>query len=151
MSTVKNFRDFYKSHSKTFRFFGVVPMIRRQNALGEYVTSRLQQVVMLAIFAFLAVYWTGVTFTFLVEKHLNDKISIISNWIQMLGNSIALTTTLGISALKYADFENIITQFHRIDENLEKIGHKVDYASHCPQVDEVVDEIRHGSPPRESG
>lgn len=48
----------------------------------------------------------------------------------MLGNSIALTITLGLPVIKHADFDHLITQFHKIDENLVAIGHQIDYRAH---------------------
>lgn len=125
MVQVNNFREFFEIHSKSFRCFGVIPIFKRAEG-----PPKLNVLMLGIIVAFLMVYWTGVVFAFLIEKHMNDKISIISNWIQMLGNSLALTTTLGATALKYVEFDNIIAQFHKIDDNLMAIGHSINYTKH---------------------
>lgn len=126
MGQLHTFRDFYKLHSKIFRFFGVVPIYRTPIGGG---VPKINAPIMAGIALFLIIYWTGVIFTFLIDKHLNDKISVISNWIQMLGNSFALTATLVCTATKYADFDNIISQFEKIDQNLLAVGHQIDYAA----------------------
>lgn len=125
MVQVNNFREFFDIHSKSFRYFGVIPIFKKAEG-----PPKLNVLMLGIIITFLMVYWTGVVFAFLIERHLNDKISIISNWIQMLGNSLALTTTLGATALKYVEFENIIAQFHKIDDNLMAIGHSINYNKH---------------------
>lgn len=125
MGQLQTFRDFYKLHSKVFRFFGVVPIYRiTPGGLPKFNVPMLAGV---AIFLF--IYWTGIIFTFLIDKHLNDKISIISNWIQMLSNSFALTATLLCTVTKCADFDSIIGQFEKIDQNLLAVGHEIDYAT----------------------
>lgn len=127
MVQINRFPEFYNLHSKVFRCFGVIPLFKKSEGSAPPKRNVLILGIILTV---LVVYWTGVVFAFLIKSHMNDKISIISNWIQILTNSLALTTTLGSTAFKYADYEKIISQFQQIDENLLFIGHKINYSKH---------------------
>lgn len=127
MVKVQSFTEFFSAHSRIFTFFGAVPIYKVAEN-DEKPKIKIGTVAIIAVF--LIVYWTGVVFTFFIDKHLNDKISMISNWIQMLGNSFALTVMLVCTATKALDFHHILEQFERIDQNLIAIGHNIDYNLH---------------------
>lgn len=127
MLQVITFSEFYVRFSRIYRFLGIAPVFNKDPHSHKI---RIVPAVLLIKVLALIVFWIGVVFTFLIGTHQNDKISVISNWIQMLGNAIAMSTTLICATIKCKDLDNILTQFEKIDSTISSIGHNVDYSNH---------------------
>lgn len=122
MVQILSFRDLQQKHFPVFRVFGVVPAYRK-DPNGELKRSPLMTIL---VSIFLFIYWTGVVFC-LFNSTAEDRISIVSNWIQLLANSLAMTVSLVTSVTQFRQFDHLLVQFENIDAKLLQIKVQMDY------------------------
>lgn len=125
-----DFLAFSEVFFKRFCFFGINPWYRK---LGKQSEGRKDvdkgSISPIVVTSLLLMYWCGIITSFFTEHRANDKISAISNIIQLLLNGIALTTVLVNVLLRYQLFDDIVMGFHGIDENLKGVGKSLKYSN----------------------
>lgn len=86
-----------------------------------------QKIVKLFIIAIISItYWIGIAFV--LERHLTntDKVSQISNYIQLCVNSIAIACIIGYPYVKIKLFKSILDGFCKIDSKLSYFDYITD-------------------------
>lgn len=134
---MKTFLEYYTEYSKVFKIFGVIP-IRNFNPPYKTRPTKTAKIQKILVTVLYALFLIGLSSTFLVNKRFNNQISIISNYIQMIANALTLTMTLSWSIWKVKDHDLIIHQFIKIDEDLQNIGHKIDYVAEVKRNKKIL-------------
>lgn len=75
-------------------------------------------------------YWLGVGMTFLIDRSNSYKLSVISNWIQIIANAIALTVAGTNSLVRELTVNSIIKSFEKIDAELSYLKIELNYGSY---------------------
>uniref|UniRef100_A0A1B0CEC7 Uncharacterized protein n=1 Tax=Lutzomyia longipalpis TaxID=7200 RepID=A0A1B0CEC7_LUTLO len=127
-----DFLAFSGSFFKQFRIFGVHPINRIIGGGGKNTPESFRDVARdkwstVLVVILLTIYWFGIVMSFFMDHKGNDKISAISNIIQLILNAVALTTILTNGLLKFRTFDNILQEFALIDENLRGVGRAIKY------------------------
>ncbi|XP_055711542.1 putative gustatory receptor 28b [Phlebotomus papatasi] len=125
-----DFLAFSEVFFKRFCFFGINPWYRKLGKQTEGKKNVEQGAISpIIVTIMLLVYWCGIIISFFMNHKANDKISAISNIIQLLLNGIALTTVLINVLLRFQLFDDIVMGFHVIDENLKGVGKSLKYSN----------------------
>ncbi|GAB0098811.1 hypothetical protein DMENIID0001_146150 [Sergentomyia squamirostris] len=125
-----DFEKYSEIFFKRFRIFGANPIYKKitntkyPGSSSEIVQDKFSLIIVVCI---LVIYWCGIVMSFFIEHKGNDKISAISNIIQLILNGIAFSTIYINSMVKFRCFYNIITGFQVIDENLQGVGKSIRY------------------------
>uniref|UniRef100_A0A336LH03 Gustatory receptor n=1 Tax=Culicoides sonorensis TaxID=179676 RepID=A0A336LH03_CULSO len=106
---------------KFFKFLGLVPNV---------VQSRmpLSRVYSATIITGLFVYWAVLLLSFWIPHgKVSNKISVISNWIQLLVNAITLSITLSYPIISAALVCRINDLFQHFDKKVEELGVDINF------------------------
>ncbi|XP_059617717.1 putative gustatory receptor 28b [Phlebotomus argentipes] len=121
-----DFSTFSEVFFKRFRFFGVNPNYKKVGN-GKNVEIVQDKIGIIVVTVFLVIYWGAIVMSFFLEHRGNDRISSISNMIQLILNGLSLTTILINTLMKYRTFADVISGFQVIDENLRSVGKSIRY------------------------
>lgn len=105
-----------------FKYFGVTPITYRHNTKLCLKPSYKSIVILL-----ISLIWSGVTLSFFWPMGNHQIITAISNKIQLLANSVTITTTLYGSVKNYILFETILEKIDFIEGYMTKIYIKIDF------------------------
>lgn len=133
MKQIQSFSEFHAEFKRKFTIFFAVPILSVKPE-----DSGLNQIKRIVILIALGAFWGGIVISFVREHQNNDQISLISNWIQLLANAVALTTTLFYCANKHTDLNNILGGFEKIDKQLRQIGQTIDYRAHLKTGNKII-------------
>ena len=122
MYPTDSFLTFFNRHVSLFRLFLLAP--KRSDSANN---SQLRKMAGLTI---IIVYWGVALGLGFWKKQFFDHISMISNWIQLIANSIAFTSTVYMITFKTTTFQKIVDLFQEIDNQLQDIRLRVDYSRH---------------------
>lgn len=118
-----NFRDSLKIHSLTrfqkcfsfiYTLLGMTPSVK--SGLGRNITFEFLNI------SVKVVYWIGIGWSFTIGGSKDSQVSIISNIIQLLLNTMAYTVAAVNPILKYKTYSKIIRRLNKINEQLEEIN-----------------------------
>ena len=107
---------------KFFRFFGLVPYSNIA-ASSDQLDLRKGNVIFIIILVL--IYWSAVLQTFWTLPKNNDMISKVSNWMQLIINTIALTTVLLRPIVAAEIFKEIYLLLLKIDGKLDEFPMKI--------------------------
>lgn len=105
-----------------FKPFGLVPYCTIPKVSGQFV---LQKFNVLIIMGLLTVYWIAVIKSFFIESTNTDMISKVSNWMQLVINSITITVILLRPILGAKTFKRILSKCEMIDQKLSEFPIKM--------------------------
>ncbi|KAL1395342.1 hypothetical protein pipiens_011325 [Culex pipiens pipiens] len=83
-----------------------------------------------AIGAFVTLYWISMIISIVTRTYVNDRISRISNYFQLISNAIMLTTLLVNPMFKLNGFAEIIRALNKFEDELNKDSIYPNYATH---------------------
>lgn len=89
--------------------------------------NQYQKIFKLLVIGIISItYWIGIGFV--LERHLTnkDKVSQISNYIQLCVNSIAITCIIGYPYFKISLFKSMLDGFYKIDSKLSYLDYLAD-------------------------
>lgn len=106
----------YEFILKFFKLFGLVP-----NKMGGRML--LSRAYAATIITALFIYWSVLLLSFwLPHGSTSNKISVISNWIQLLVNAITLSITLSYPIIASQIVPRIRDLFSHFDKKVEELG-----------------------------
>lgn len=104
---------------------GITPFKNSLNKLNVQLCIPQMIVILLVVL----LYWLGIVMTFVVDRSKNYSLSVIANWIQILANSVALTTAMIYPLRKGVTVNSIIKSFEKVDAELSYLKIEHNYAS----------------------
>lgn len=104
---------------KLFKLFGFVPYSIVAN---KKIT--LQKYYIAVVTTFLAVYWMGLIESFWSIDGSSDKLSVISNWIQLIANGLSMTIIL-VSSMNVKTLNTIRMSITNFDSGIREMGLKI--------------------------
>ena len=105
-----------------FKPFGLVPYSTISKVSNQLDLQRLNVAIILGL---LIVYWTAVIKSFWMQTINKDMMSKVSNWMQLIINTIALTTVLLRPIVAAEIFKEIYLLLLKIDGKLDEFPMKI--------------------------
>ena len=103
-----------------YQCFGLIP-IKISN------TNERSKMATVIVVLFLIIYWSGLIFSMAIKQTRTDRISVISNWIQLLINGVTLTVTQINPIIKIDLLKRILNSVKKFDLDIMELGIHINY------------------------